>query len=132
MKLPDLIALVASRLERGPERVTPRFVRFLIAEGVIDGPGGTRARPEYSQAQARGVLDYLRLRDLGLSLEDARSLVRGGGAGRFRAELGPGLLLIVDPAALDPATSPPVIAARVVQALESILAARTKDPADDA
>ncbi|MXP66151.1 hypothetical protein E0493_22750 [Roseomonas sp. M0104] len=129
MKLPDLIARVAGQLEHAPERVTPRFVRFLISQGVIDGPGGSRAQPAYSEAQAQGILDYLRLRDLGVPLEEARAILRGAPAGRFKAALGPGLLLIVDPASLGPSPDPQAAAAQLIQTLETLLSAR-KDAAD--
>lgn len=129
MRLPELIALVAREVEREPDRVTPRFVRFLIAEGVIDGPAGSRARPEYGEHHARGVLDYLRLRDLGVPMEDARAILRGEAAGRVKVDLGPGLLLIVDLAALQAEWSPVDLTERVIAALETMKLSR-KDPPD--
>ena len=71
MNMTELLAAV------GDERATPRFVRFLIAEGVIPGPTGGRANAEYGDGHVQGICRYLQMRDLGLSAERTKEVVSG-------------------------------------------------------
>jgi MerR family transcriptional regulator, copper efflux regulator len=78
------------------ERVTPRFVRFLIAEGVIPAPRGGRAHADYGDDHLAGIRRYLDLRDLGLSASRAKEIVAGTASGGIPIPIARGLTLIID------------------------------------
>ncbi|MCG7360605.1 helix-turn-helix domain-containing protein [Roseomonas sp. ACRSG] len=44
---------------------TPRQIRYLIAEGLIPGPEGSRARPDYGAVHVGGIRRYQALRQEG-------------------------------------------------------------------
>ena len=125
MKLTDLIEAA------GREQVTPRFVRFLIAEGVLDPPLGGRARAEYGAAHLRGIVNYLRLRELGFSLTQVKQIVRAERGETVPVTLAPGLSLHVDLARLDPGLSAREAAGRAYRVLSDILATLRAAPGDD-
>ena len=79
------------------KRVSARFVRFLIAEGVIPPPGGGRAHADYGDDHVRGIRRYLRLRELGLSASRTKEIVAGAAAGGIPVPIAPGLTLLIDP-----------------------------------
>jgi MerR family transcriptional regulator, copper efflux regulator len=102
------------------ERVTPRFVRFLIAEGVIPGPRGGRANADYGEDHLTGIRRYLQLRDLGLSASRTKEIVAGSATGGIPVPIVPGLTLIVDPEKLAAPPPPAELARRVAEALRLI------------
>ena len=102
------------------ERVTARFVRFLVAQGVVPAPRGGRANADYGDDHAAGVRRYLQLRDLGLSAVRTKEIVGGTAAGGIPVPIGPGLTLIVDPEKLTDRPSPKTIAARIDEAIDLI------------
>ncbi len=90
LKLTELIAA------GGGGQVTPRFVRFLISEGVIPPPTGGRAHADYGEAHLRGIVSYLRLRRLGFSLAQSKEIILTGREATLPVRLAPGLALHVD------------------------------------
>lgn len=85
----------------GDERVTARFVRFLIAEGVIPAPRGGRANAEYGEDHLQGIRRYLMLRDLGLSASRTKEIVAGAAAGGIPVPIAPGITVLVDQAKME-------------------------------
>lgn len=104
----------------GDERVTARFVRFLVAEGVIPAPRGGRANADYGNDHVSGVRRYLQLRDLGLSAARTKEIVGGTAAGGIPVPIAPGLTLIVDQEKLVGPPCPQTIAARIREAIDLI------------
>jgi MerR family copper efflux transcriptional regulator len=102
------------------DRVTARFVRFLIAEGVIAPPRGGRANAEYGEDHLAGIARYLSLRDLGLTASRTREVVAGAAAGAIPIPIAPGLTLLVDQDKLAAAPSRQEIARRIVGAAHLI------------
>jgi DNA-binding transcriptional MerR regulator len=115
MKLNELIEAA------GHDKVTPRFVRFLISEGIIDPPSGGRAHASYDEAHLRGILNYVRLRDRGFSLTQVKEIVRSERGETVPIEVAPGLSLHLDLARLDRSLSPADAVARISQILSEIL-----------
>ena len=102
------------------ERVTPRFVRFLIAEAVIPPPRGGRAHAEYGEDHFGGIRRYLRLRELGLSASRVKEIVANSAAGGVPVPLMPGLTLIIDQEKLNGSPDPSEISARIAEALDLV------------
>src|SRR5215471_11900563 len=86
-------------------RVTPRFVRFLVAEEVIPAPRGGRANADYGSDHVSGIRRYLRLRDLGLSASRTKEIVAGCAAGGIPVPIASGLTLLVDQEKMEGASS---------------------------
>lgn len=129
MKITELIE------QAGGGQVTARFIRFLISEGIIDPPTGGRARADYNEAHVRGVVNYLRLRELGLSLRQVKEIFRSERGETIPFEIASGLSLHVDLGRLERSTMPAEVAERVRQILTEILAAlsvKGNDNDDDA
>ena len=78
------------------ERVTARFVRFLVAEGVIPPPRGGRSNADYGEDHLNGIRRYLSLRGLGLSAVRVKEIVAGAADGGVPVPIAPGITLIVD------------------------------------
>jgi len=57
--------------------VTPRTVRFYIAQGLIDRPAGEKRGAHYLQRHLEQLLLVRRWTDAGVSLERVRELVAG-------------------------------------------------------
>jgi len=104
----------------GDERVTARFVRFLIAEGVIPPPSGGRSNADYGEEHLAGIRRYLQLRDLGLTAARSKEVVAGAAAGAVPIPIAPGLTLLVDQAKLAPSPDSRQIASRIADALKLI------------
>jgi len=79
------------------ERVTARFVRFLVAEGVIPPPRGGRANADYGEDHLSGIRRYLSLRGLGLSASRVKEIVAGTAGDSVPVQVAPGITLIIDP-----------------------------------
>ena len=137
MKLTELIvaagAAVGAETEAaGRDQVTPRFVRFLIAEGVLDPPTGGRAHADYGEAHLRGILTYLRLRNLGFSLAQVRDIVRSARGETVPIPLAPGLSLHIDLSRLDRGLSPAEVAARAGRIVSELLSTLNAEGTPDA
>jgi DNA-binding transcriptional MerR regulator len=112
----------------GDTRVTPRFVRFLIAQEVIPHPRGGRAHADYDETSVDAVHRYLRLRDMGLSIAAIRLLNAGKTPDAVALDLGPGLTLTIRPAEL---TGPPdarALVARIAEAIADLSPLSTRFP----
>jgi MerR family transcriptional regulator, copper efflux regulator len=102
------------------DRVTARFVRFLIAEGVIPAPQGGRANANYGEDHVRGIDRYLRLRDHGLSASRTKQIVAGSALSEISVPIASGLTLLVDPNKFANSTGATEIAAKIAEALQLI------------
>jgi DNA-binding transcriptional MerR regulator len=102
------------------ERVTARFVRFLVAEGVIPPPRGGRANADYGCDHLNGIRRYLSLRALGLSAARVKEIVAGATGDGVLAPIAPGITLIVDPKKLVRPLRPNEIADALKQTLALI------------
>lgn len=113
---------------------TPRQIRYLIAEGIIPSPAGSRTRPEYGQAQLDAVRRYQALRGRGMKLSEIRALLLTEHLARDGGEfaLAPGVVLTIDPALLPPEIRPQDIGDLARAALEHVLEHRTKETSDAA
>jgi DNA-binding transcriptional MerR regulator len=98
------------------ERVTARFVRFLIAEGVIPPPRGGRANADYGEDHQQGIQRYLRLRDLGLSASRTKEVIAGSADEEVPVPIAPGLTLFVDQKKITKVPSRHEIAGKIVEA----------------
>jgi DNA-binding transcriptional MerR regulator len=105
----------------GGASVTPRFVRFLISEGVIGPPSGGRAHASYDAEHLRGIVHYVRLRDLGFSLTQIREILKAERGETVPVELVPGVVLHIDLARLDRTTSAAAVAERTHRVLAELL-----------
>ncbi|MFC7557391.1 helix-turn-helix domain-containing protein [Pseudoroseomonas wenyumeiae] len=54
---------------------TPRQIRYLIAEGLIPGPEGSRARPDYGAVHVDGICRYQTLRQEGMKPSQVKALL---------------------------------------------------------
>ena len=112
-------------IERAEDkRVQPRFVRYLIAEGVIPPPSGGRTNADYGDEHLKGIHNYLRLRDLKFSASQAKQIIRSRLGKTVPIELADGVSLHVDLARFDPDLSPADVSARAVEALTELLATK--------
>jgi MerR family transcriptional regulator, copper efflux regulator len=102
------------------ERVTARFVRFLIAEGVIPAPRGGRAKAEYGDDHVQGIRRYLHLRDLGLSASRTKEIVAGAASDGIPIPIAPGLTVIVDQEKIGKPPDPKQIAAKIAEAIQLV------------
>ncbi len=105
----------------GDGQVTARFVRFLVSEGVIPPPTGGRAHAAYDERHLHGVVNYGRLRKLGFSPAQVKSILRSKQGETVPLALAPGLSLHVDLAALDTGIDPAAVAQRVEETLSKLL-----------
>jgi DNA-binding transcriptional MerR regulator len=112
---------------------TPRQVRYLIAEGFIPAPAGSRARPNYGPDHETAIRRYQRLRQdykptQIKALLEADRLARDG----WQTVLAPGVVLSVSPALLDPGTQPRAIGDLAAAAFAAILQRLAKETSDAA
>jgi DNA-binding transcriptional MerR regulator len=113
---------------------TPRQIRYLIAEGLIPGPEGSRARPDYGDVHVDGIRRYQALRQEGMKPSQVKALLEAErlrqDGGRF--ELAPGVVLSIDLGRLDPKTSPREIGSLAAAALTHLLPHARKGAPDAA
>jgi hypothetical protein len=102
------------------DRVTARFVRFLIAERVIPAPRGGRANADYGDDHVSGIRRYLQLRDLGLCAARTKEIVAGVASGGIPVPIAPGLTLIIDQEKISEPPCLDDITAKVAEALNLI------------
>jgi len=114
MKLQELITAIAD------PRVTPRFVRFLIAETVIPPPTGGRTYADYGPYHVDAIRRYLRLRDFGLSIAAIRRLDERAAPDSVAIQIAAGLTLQVNPADIASLPTPEVLAGSIRQALADL------------
>lgn len=110
----------------------PRQIRWLITEGIVPRPGGTRSRPDYGPDHVRAILHYWDERRRGLSPAQVKAVLRERAretAGQ-ELQLAPGITLRVGSEALG-ALDPDEIGRRVVKELRRAMENRTGG-ADDA
>ena len=86
MNIRDLAALTGS---------VERQIRYMIAEGFVPPPRGSRAQPDYGDAHVEAIRRYLAWRALGLPPAAIRIL--GGRGEAVRLELAEGIAVSVDP-----------------------------------
>jgi DNA-binding transcriptional MerR regulator len=113
---------------------TPRQIRYLIAEGLIPGPEGSRARPDYGTVHVDGIRRYQALRQRGMKPSQVKALLE---AERLRQDggqftLAPGVVLSIDLNQLDPKTPPRAIGDLAAAALTHLLQHAKKDTPDAA
>ncbi|WP_018183098.1 MerR family transcriptional regulator [Kaistia granuli] len=106
--------------EADDERVTARFVRFLVAEGVIPPPRGGRANADYGADHLNGIRRYLSLRGLGLSAARVKEIVAGAADIGIPVLIAPGITLILDPKKLERPLKPEQIAEALKRTLNLI------------
>lgn len=113
---------------------TPRQIRYLIAEGLIPGPEGSRARPDYGDRHVDGIRRYQALRREGMKPSQVKALLEAErlrqDGGRF--ELAPGVVLSIDLNRLDPDTPPRAIGDLAAAALTHLLQQSQKDTSNAA
>lgn len=97
-------------------RVNPRFVRFLIAEGVIPAPSGGRTYATYGADHLHGIRRYLRLRDAGLSVAAIRLLAAGHVPAQLAVALAPGVTLTLRPDEIHDLPPAETLAERIIEA----------------
>jgi DNA-binding transcriptional MerR regulator len=102
--------------------VSARFVRFLVSEGVIPPPTGGRAHAAYDERHLHGVVNYVRLRGLGLSPAQVKNVLRAAQGETVPLALAPGVSLHIDLAVIDPGIDPGSIGRLVEDNLRKILA----------
>lgn len=56
--------------------VTPRQVRYMIAEGFVPPPVGGRAHASYGEEHVEAIRKYMHLRGLGVTPASIRALMR--------------------------------------------------------
>jgi DNA-binding transcriptional MerR regulator len=113
---------------------TPRQIRYLIAEGLIPGPEGSRARPDYGVVHVEGIRRYQALRQEGMKPSQVKALLEAErlrqDGGRF--ELAPGVVLSIDLTKLDPSIEPRDVGKLAAAALTHLLPHAKKDTPDAA
>ncbi len=116
---------------------TPRQIRYLISLGVVPPPEGGRRFATYGPAHLAAVRRYQALRALGYApaqitavLDVARAASESGASA---IPLAPGVMLVVDKAALGPQPPDPEAIGRLAAAdLSQLLAAMPPRETDDA
>lgn len=76
--------------------VAPRQVRYMIAEGFVPPPDGSRARASYGEKHVEAIQRYMRLRALGFTPASIRVLLEARKGAPF--PVAPGITLVVEPA----------------------------------
>jgi MerR family transcriptional regulator, copper efflux regulator len=99
--------------------ITPRQVRYLIAEGLMPPPSGGRATAEYGDEHVSAIRRYQRLRSLGFLPSAIKVLVGRGAA--IPLGVTPGITLHIDPEILDRPIDTREIANRVADVLQNLI-----------
>ncbi len=110
MKLGELVA------ETGE---AARNVRFLISQGVVPAPEGTRAEPVYGEAHIAAIRRYQRLKAAGYKLA-AIKLMQDQKI-PARVEIAPGLELLIDTTIAGENLDPVAIGHRVTELLNRFM-----------
>lgn len=138
----DLLQRVRDR--KPGEDISPRLLRYLIAEGVIEPPRGPDNAAEYTDRHVVQFCSYFDLKEQGYSLRQISALRSASDAvispdaarddsGRFLGgglppvRVSPGVYLSIAPRELSEPVDPDAIAEQVRAFLESVLIRRS-DP----
>lgn len=110
----------------GATGTEPRQIRWLIAEGIVPRPGGTRSRPEYGPEHVRAILHYRDERRRGLSPAQVKAVLheRVRGAAGLELRVAPGVTLRVEPEAIG-TLDPDAVGRQVAEALGRAIGNRT-------
>jgi len=119
MKFDDLVSATG---------VTPRQIRYLIAEGFVPPPTGGRTYATYDQAHVTAVARYERLRDLGFPPAAIRILLNAREG--IPVPLASGVTLVIAPELIGSGADAAPIVAAVTARLEAILAREPPVAAD--
>lgn len=111
MKLTDLIDRIPG--------LTPRQVRFLVAEGFVPPPRGGRQHADYGEDHVAAIRQYQELREAGLPPAAIRVVLTSQGG--IPLPVAPGITLLVDRAKLDPSVDPAAVATRAAEMLAALL-----------
>jgi DNA-binding transcriptional MerR regulator len=108
--------------------ITLRMARYLVAEGFVPKPGGTKAQPEYDNRHLDAIRQYMTLREQGLTQNLIRRAMQAASdhAPAMVWRLAPGIDLVVTPQLLTPGTDHGAIVERINQ----ILGALSMPPAE--
>jgi hypothetical protein len=125
VNLEQLIAAAQEGLdEKEREQVSPRFVRFLIGNGLIAGARGIRSKPEYGDDHVEGIRSYLAMRRIGLPVAAIRAMLHDE-TDVVTVELARGVVLTVDRRAVgDPAAAEEAVRSAVSKLPDLISAIR--------
>ena len=104
--------------------VTPRQIRFLIAEGFVPPPEGGRSTAEYGAEHAAAIDRYMALKATGLPPAAIRILLENEIAAAFPVM--PGISLHVDPQLL----GGPIDKDLVLKRIQSVLETLVREPPD--
>ena len=115
---------------------TPRQVRYLISLGVVPPPEGGRRFASYGPAHLAAVRRYQSLRAYGYAPAQITAILDVARAAAERVTvafpLAPGVMLLVDPAALGPQPPDPDAVGRLAASdLAQFLAAHASRETDD-
>jgi len=116
----------------GGGQVTARFVRFLISEGVIPAPTGGRAHASYDADHLHGIISYVRLRGLGLSPAQVKSILQSSRGETVPLTIAPGVSLHIDLRSFDLKTDITQVGRRVEEALANFIIAMNQKGHDHA
>lgn len=124
MNIHDLITLTG---------VTARQVRYLVSEGIIPAPRGGRSNADYGDDHVAGIQRYRDLQQAGYRHGVIRDIMVGSESqpgmsnGDARpapptvVDLVPGVMLMIDPSALQTGLDRAALRAAVVKALDDLL-----------
>lgn len=114
--------------------VTARQVRYLVSEGIIPAPRGGRSNADYGDDHVAGIQRYRSLQDAGFRHSVIRDIMVTGPEGQSEVsrdvhrpapptvvDLVPGVMLTIDPSALQPGLDRAALRAAVVKALDDFL-----------
>ncbi len=110
----------------GATGTEPRQIRWLIAEGIVPRPGGTRSRPEYGPVHVRAILHYRDERRRGLSPAQVKAVLheRARRTVGLEVHVASGVTLRIEPEALD-VLDPDEVGRRVAEELRQAMSNRT-------
>jgi DNA-binding transcriptional MerR regulator len=104
--------------------ITLRMARYLVAEGFVPKPGGTKAQPAYDSRHLDAIHQYLQLREQGLTQNlIRRAMQTAGDAPATVYRLAPGVDLIVTPSLLAPGTDHHAVIERIHAILGAVAVA---------
>jgi DNA-binding transcriptional MerR regulator len=108
--------------------ITLRMARYLVAEGFVPKPGGTKAQPEYDNRHLDAIRQYMTLREQGLTQNLIRRamLAARDPAPATTWRLAPGIDLVVTPPLLAPGIDPAAVIGRIT----AVLGALSMQPAE--
>lgn len=125
MKIDELVAKANEGRLSTDREVTARLVRFLTTEGVVFNSAG-RKFPDYPEANVARLHFYRAMQRVNQPIKQIVALLSSG-ASSF--ELAPGLLVLVNPSALEGTLDPSEIggkAASLARSLNEVNRAETE------